>query len=281
MSPSARHDTQLELQYNNRAAVPEHGRIFAEWQTASARFRERADCQLHVSYGSGPRECFDFFPGADTGAPLQVFIHGGYWQAMDKRYFSFLAAPLVMRGISVAIINYPLCPSVTLDALVATVRSGVAWIWQHAHDFGVDPRRVQLCGHSAGGHLVGMLMAAALEGDDLPPTAINSGVAVSGLFQLEPLLATSVNDALNLDVAAARRNSPQYMNPSVQAPLLLGLGDAESHEYHRQSFEFAESWGRRGVPVEIHRAAGRNHFTVLQDLADPESRLFASVTERL
>lgn len=284
MSSSARPDPiDLEAQYNNRAAVPEHPQIFARWQEQSAAFRRRADGRLDLAYGPGECEQIDVFPCRRAGSALHLFIHGGYWQALDKDSFSYLAEGLVGAGVTVAVVRYPLCPAVSLDALVDSLRRACIWLWEHAREFGADPGRFQVSGHSAGGHLTAMLMATDWPsiGDHLPRDLVTSGVAISGLFDLEPLRHTSINRALHLDARSALRNSPVALRPAAQAPLCVAVGGAESAEYHRQARDFAAAWRRHGVPIEVLELAGLNHFTILDQLANADGILLAAALRLL
>lgn len=272
-------DEVLERQYNNRAAVPEHPRIFAAWEQRSERLRARCECRLDLAYGAAARETLDFFPARGRRrAPLHVFIHGGYWQAMDKRYFSFVAEALTESGTAVAVLNYPLCPEARLADIVHSVRSACGWLWRHAAELDVDGARLQACGHSAGGHLTAMLMATDWPrfAPDLPAALIHSGLAISGLFELEPLRHTSINRALGLDAEAARSNSPRRLAPATRAPLVLAVGARESDEYHRQSAELAAAWRQHGVDVDVLELPGHNHFTVLDELCAASGAVFAA-----
>ena len=262
---------QLQAQYSARAAVPEHPLIFERWQARSAAFRAAAGGALDLSYGAGEREVLDLFVPGTANAPVLLFIHGGYWQAMDKGFFSFLAGELVRGGAAVAVMNYDLCPAVPLDRIVEQSRTALRWLWENAGRHGLDPARIHLCGHSAGGHLSAMLMATDWPAfaPGMPPGVIKSALAVSGLFDLEPLIHTAINDALGLDIAGARRNSPVLLEPQSGAPFVLAVGGEESREFHRQSREFREIWGAKGVPMTCLDVPGLNHFTMIEQLAVP------------
>ena len=152
-------DANLESQYNARAAVPEHVEIQADWQRRSEQIRATRACKLDLAYGDGDRQKLDLFP-TDTGTrPLHLFLHGGYWQRGDRRANHFVAEALCAHGINVALVGYDLCPSVSLDGIVSQVRAALVWLWRHAEALEFDPARIQVCGHSAGGHLTAMLMA--------------------------------------------------------------------------------------------------------------------------
>ncbi len=265
-------DPALEAQYNVRQAVPGFAAIFERWRARSAAARARLRCRLDLAYGSEEGERLDLFlPEGKGPFPVQMFIHGGYWQAMDKSDFSYAAEALVEAGVAVAVVNYALCPQATIDAIAGQMRRALAWTAREAPDFGGDPARIQVAGHSAGGHLVAMLMA-----DERSAPLVQSGISVSGLFDLEPLRATSINAALGLDAAAARRASPLFMTPASGAPLALAVGGAETRAFHDQADALAARWGAAGARIERIALPGRDHFAAIDALAEPESPLFAA-----
>lgn len=266
---------QLQSQYSARAAVPEHPLIFRHWRELSAAYRASANCRLDLRYGNSPGEKLDLFIPAVNQPPLLIFIHGGYWQAMGKSDFSFIAGELVAQGVAVAIPGYDLCPAVAMDQIVRQIRRALLWLTRNAAAYGVDTGRIHLCGHSAGGQLIAMLLAVEWEGIEpgFESADLRSGLAISGLFDLEPLIHTAINDALGLDIESARCNSPILAQPRCKVPLLLAVGGDESAEFHRQSRTFARVWGGLGVPVRYQALEGLNHFTLVEQLARPESML--------
>ena len=262
-------DAHLEAQYNARAAVPEHVEIQADWQRRSERLRASRDCKLDLAYGPGERQKLDLFTTDADNGPLQMFLHGGYWQRGDRRANHFVAEGLCAHGVNVAMVGYDLCPSVTLDDIVGQVRAALAWLWRNAQRLGFDAGRIQVCGHSAGGHLTAMLMATHWphEGGDLPARLIHSGLAISGLYELAPLRHTSLNEALAMDAETAGRNSPALLPATGDAPLIAAVGSLESAEFHRQAATLAERWQDRSGTVEVLEVPGTNHFTILEKLA--------------
>ena len=274
---------QLQSQYSARAAVPEHPQIFQRWRRMSVDFRALSHSELNIPYGESPREKVDLFLPSTENPPLLVFIHGGYWQAMDKGDFSFIARELVAQGIAVALPGYDLCPAVTLDQIAAQMRRALLWLKLKAPEYGVDSRQMHLCGHSDGGQLTALLLATdwATIAPAFEAASLRTGISISGLFDLEPLIHTAINDALGLDLEDARRNSPILARPHCRVPLLLAVGGDESSEFHRQSREFANVWSGQGVPTRYHSIAGLNHFTLLEQLAVPGSELLQSVLETI
>ena len=258
--------TDYEVEYNNRARVPESAAIMAGWARDARASREQHAPQS-IRYGSSDRHVIDFFPGDGVG-PLVVFIHGGYWQAFDGSAFSHLARGLNAHGVGVAIPTYNLCPHVTVDAIIKEMRSAMRELSRLSGWLVVS-------GHSAGGHLAACMLATDWPAFDpaLPPDLVNTAYAISGLFDLESLVGTSINKALGLDQAAAIAASPLFWRPGAQRSLDAVVGELESAEYHRQSRDIAEVWGRAGVATTYGMVAGANHFTAIAPLADPCSAM--------
>ncbi|MBS0297540.1 MAG: alpha/beta hydrolase [Proteobacteria bacterium] len=234
----------------------------AAWRDEAAAFRAERPLEV-LKYGKGERERIDLF-AASPGAPWAVFIHGGYWQALDGSWFSHLARGLNANGVSVAIPTYDLCPDVSVSMILDQMRTACRVL----ADSGRAPSVV--AGHSAGGHLAACLLA-----DGLTPAAY----AISGLFELEPLVPTSVNAKLGLDADEARRLSPALWPGPKGRKLDTVVGGAESAEYLRQSRAMAERWGAAGVQTRFEAVEGANHFTVIAPLADPDSAMTKRVAE--
>jgi arylformamidase len=265
----------VERGYNNRAACPDHPQWLARWAADSAAARGRLPAALDVRYGPDPKQTLDLFPAARPRAAL-LFIHGGYWRALDKADHSFVAPAFVERGIGVAVVNYDLCPEVTIVRIVEQCREAVAWLVREGASRGVPAQRLLLAGHSAGGHLVAALFATDWAAYGVPDGSIVGGVAISGVFDLEPLVRSTMNADLRLDVPTARGLSPVYYPSRVRAPLLLAVGARETSEFVRQTQLLWEQWPERrppraSAPLQVE---DRHHFSVLSDFADPGSELF-------
>ena len=265
----------LDAQYNQRARVPEHKDHFARWATGSAAARARSSCHLDLSYGSGEAETLDLFPAtatADSAAPVMVFIHGGYWQSLDKGDFSFLAPEFVKAGVIFIAANYPLAPAASMDEIVARNRAMLAWLWRHVGEFGGDPTRIHLFGHSAGGHLTAMMAATDWQTDgDLPADLIKSAWSISGIYDLEPVRRCYLNDALKMHEATARRNSPALLVPPAHSVMSVSLGGAETDEFHRQQADFVTRWRDHGIAVGVLDMPGLNHFSIMDAFLGPDS----------
>lgn len=263
----------FDAQYNNRARIPEHLEILREWAERSAAARAALPCRLDIAYGSDPGERLDVFPTAAPRAPVLVYIHGGYWRALDKSDASFIAPPFVAAGALVVVPNYALCPASSIAEVVRQQRAALAWVWRHAAAHGGDPARIVVAGHSAGGHLAAMMLATdwAVFGAALPPGLVQGALSLSGVFELEPLRhAPFLAPDLKLDAASARRLSPVAL-AAPQRPLVALVGGDESEEFLRQNAAIAAAWGPAAVPV-CESVPGRHHMSVLRELAEPASR---------
>jgi arylformamidase len=263
----------FDAQYNNRARIPEHLAILREWDERSHHARASLACSLDLAYGSEPSERLDVFTPRAPGAPVLVYLHGGYWRALDKRDQSFVAPPFVAAGAMVVLPNYALCPAVGIEHIVLQLVQALAWVGRHAAEHGGDPARIVVAGHSAGGHLAAMMLACEWRAvaPDLPADLVKSALAVSGVFELEPLRhAPFLAPDLKLDAATARRLSPAAM-PAPRGRLISVVGADESEEFRRQNAAIAAAWGARTVPV-CEEVPGRHHMNVLHELAEPSAR---------
>ena len=211
----------LDRQYRVTEQVPDFADTFAELDALSDRAAEALDCELDVAYGDGPAEKLDIFRVRGQGAPIHVFIHGGYWRAFDKSGHRFVAVPLVGAGVATVLPNYDLCPNVTMDDIVRQNRAAIAWTYKNAERFGGDRDRIYVSGHSAGGHLTGMMMSTDWTRYGLPADAIKGGVAISGLHDLEPIRLCFLNEDVRLDPDMAHRNSPIHNIPKSAPPRSL------------------------------------------------------------
>jgi arylformamidase len=264
----------LDVQYNNRARIPEHPQIFARWAESSKLARERLKSTLDIRYGEQPGETLDVFPAAESGAPVLVFIHGGYWRSLDKADHSFIAPAFVEAGATVVVPNYALCPSVTIETIALQMTRALAWVWRNPGVHSGDPNRIAVAGHSAGGHLVAMMLSCRWKdvGDDLPPKLVPGALSISGLYDLEPIRNTPfLQQDLQLTPPVVKRLSPAFF-PRPRGTLYTVAGLNESDEFLRQNQLIRDQWGPTTVPV-CETIPGRHHLDVLHDLADPQARL--------
>jgi arylformamidase len=260
----------LEFQYGPRLAVPDADSILERWVSRSAAYTDNNACDIDIAYGPRDEEKLDLYKPAGGKAPVLIFIHGGYWRALDKQHHAFMMEPLVSAGALVASINYTLCPAVTLDEITRQTRAACAWVWRNAAAHGGDPGRIHVTGHSAGGHLTAAMAAtdwSAFE-SGLPRDLLKSATPISGIFDLDPILLVSANDDIRLDQAMAARNSPIKMSPGHDIPMTVAVGGAETDEFRRQSKILCDAWGDHLGKVEYMESEGRNHFSVVEDMAD-------------
>jgi arylformamidase len=256
----------LDAEYDPTRNVPDAAAMMSDWSVRSRRTLERLEARLGVRYGPTLEEHLDIFPAAG-GAPVHIFLHGGYWRRFAARDFAWVAEPLVARGVTAVIVNYALCPTVSLSEIVRQTRAAIAWCQTHALDLGGDPTRITLSGHSAGGHLVGMALATDWPGDyGLPAAPVRAALAVSGLFDLRPFPYTYLQPALQLTMGEVLALSPIDLEPQVKGPFTVAVGAAETAEFRRQSRELATRWGRQLHHCPYEEIAGANHFTALDAL---------------
>ena len=269
---------QIDAEYDVERSVPDFAHYARQFVDGSAAARRTLEARLGLRYGPTLDEYVDVFPASRRGAPVLVFLHGGYWRILSARDFSFVASGPVAAGVTVAVVNYALCPTVTLDEIVRQTRAAIVWLWRHAREHNGDPENIHVCGHSAGGQLTVMAALTEWERDyGLPRNVVKSGIPISGLFDLEPLRHSFLQDDLRLDDGLVARNSPQFLVRPVRVPLLVTCGGDESAEFLRQSEDFLEAWtgaGNRGARLT---QPGRNHFTAITGFADADSALCREV----
>ncbi len=268
-------DEEVERGYNNRAAVPDYADWFARWAKTSAEVRSGLGAQVDVRYGPNPKQTMDIFVPAGKAHGTFVFIHGGYWRALDKSEHGFVAPVFVDAGYAVAVVNYDLCPDVTIDTIVDECRHAVAWIGRDGAAHGLAPSRLVVGGHSAGGHLAAMLHVTDWNAIGVAPPAIAGAVSISGVHDLTPMLQFSYNADLRLTQADALRLSPIQYRPTTAAPVLVVAGAQETSEFLRQARLLWDAWPQhrpRGAR-DLLVVPDRHHFSVVADYGDPHSDL--------
>lgn len=276
MNPAVNPD--MEAGYLSPAMMQEAPRAIADWARDAAAYREAAGARaaLDLAYGDEPRRRLDIFaPAGGSGGPVALFVHGGYWQAMDKSSSSHVARGANAHGITVVVAGYTLCPATTMAGIVEELRMAVAFI---AKRFG---KPVTVFGHSAGGHLTACLLATDWRAFDpaLPPDTVPAGLPISGLFELEPLIGTTLNERLRLDAAEARRLSPLFWPVQAGKRVSAHVGANESSEFLRQTRSLVERWGAAGVAITGVEVPHASHFGVIAALADPASAMTRDLVE--
>ncbi len=269
----------LDAELNLRARTPEHVDYFARWAEESAEVRRRLSALEHIAYGPGAGETLDLFLPDEKPAPLLIFIHGGYWQTLDKGDFSFLAPAFIERGIAFASLNYSLAPEAPIGQMVEEVARAIAWLRDNAARYDLDSRRFSISGHSAGGHLACMAFS-----DDQPSAPahlpLRACVSVSGIYQLEPLRHSYQQEVLKLDAESTAALSPHAVIPaSPPGPLLLAVGQDEPDEFVVQQSEYQAAWTAAGHEVRAQVMEGRHHFSAVEALSEAGHPLYTGVCD--
>ena len=263
---------QIDAQYNPSLALAPTDQPMQHFTAQANRARSELRCVLDVPYGPTVEETLDIFPADVPNAPVFVFIHGGYWRALSSQDFHGVALGLHALGMTTVVINYALCPTVTIDEITRQCRSALAWVLRNIDQHGGDPKRVAIGGHSAGGHLTAMCLQTEWARDyDLPQDPFAGAIAFSGLFDLEPLRYSYLQPMIQLDDGIVRRNSPAFMVRTCKTPLWITWGGLESAEFARQSSAYRDAWLAAGNTATLQEHAGTNHFTVIHGLEDSGS----------
>ena len=269
----------LDAEYRIRATISEaeFEAAVARYAADSARARGSLDCRQDVANGSRPDEVVDSFP-AGPGAPIFVYIHGGYWRMLSQKESAFMAEAFVGLGAAVVTVNYSLAPAASLDTIVGQCRAALAWTWRNAASFGADPERIFVSGSSAGGHLTGAMIAGGWQDAlGVPADIVKGACALSGLFDLEPVMLAEPNQWIRLDPDSVRRNSPIHNLPEAGCPLIVAYGGNETGEFKRQTDIFAQAWRKAGFSCTAVAMDESNHFNLVFDFQNPEGRLMRAV----
>ena len=267
-----------EVEYNNRARVPEHPQIFARWTSDGAAYREEATkegrAEIGLKYGPSPRQTIDIFkPNGGANGPLALFIHGGYWRSLEPSSFSQMARGMNAHGVTVAVSGYDLAPQVSIGQIVEQTQQACLYLWKRLN------KRIMVSGHSAGGHLAACMVATDWTKLGAPADLAPTGYAISGLFDLAPLLHLATNADFKLDAAEARRISPLFW-PLVRGKVLDAVvGGDESSEFLRHSKSIADDWRERGAQTRYEALPGMNHFTICDPMTDANSAMTKRLVE--
>jgi arylformamidase len=261
----------LDSGLNNGAAVAGSGNMVEGWEKLSADMRARHGAHLDLQYGPRERNRIDFLKAAPN-APTLLFIHGGYWQMRSKSAFTLFAAGPMAHGINVALIGYTLAPDATLEQIVAEIHAGIDYLAGRLPELGADAKRLVASGWSAGGHLTAMAM--------MNPH-IKGGVAISGIYDLEPIRHSYLNVKLGLDETTSKRNSPMLLTTDATKPMALTVGGAELPLLRKQTADFAGHRAKSGSQVVYEEIPGTNHFTIMDEMVSPTGRITAMIRQVL
>lgn len=269
---------EIDAAYDVEASVPDFQRYAEFFTNESARARADLKCVLDVRFGPTLAEYMDIFPAKEPGAPLLIFIHGGYWRMLSAKEFSFVARGPVARGCTVAVTNYALCPHVTISEITRQTRAAIAFLTQEAERFNADPERIVVSGHSAGGQQSVMAALTDWPGEyGLGADTVKGAVPISGLFDLSPFPFSWLAPALRLDHPTIVEQSPLFHIPPVAPPLVVAVGGAETDEFLRQSADFLSAWQEAGLRGRSLIEPGLNHFTAIEGFMHAESTLTDTV----
>jgi arylformamidase len=272
----------LDAEYNLRARVPEFQDYFDRYDRMSDALRASGRGRLDLAYGPSPRQAIDLFLPEAKDPPLLVFIHGGYWQSQDRKRFAFVAAPLLEAGAATALLGYDLAPEVDMDAIVAQVRRGLAWLYRHGAELGCDAEHLVVSGHSAGGHLAAMALATDWSAEaGLPEGLIKGLCPISGVFDLEPISRCYLNEVLRLTPDQARRHSPLRLPPRGSCPVTVTVGAKETAAFLEQSRQYAAHLEAAGQSVELVIQPGLDHFGIVEAMAQPDGATVRTLRRQL
>jgi len=275
---------ELDAQYDLEQTVGDVAAYADFYARESEKLRAEMEHRLNVPFGPTLAEHVDIYPApeASGAAPILFYIHGGYWKARTSKEFGYVACGPGRRGVATVVVNYALCPEVTIDEIVRQTRAALSWTCKNAGSFGGDAERIHVAGHSAGGHLTAMLLETDWEGAyGLPGDIVKSACAISGLFDLAPFPYTFIQPKLQLSWDQVLLNSPILHVPESAPPLVLVYGEDETAEFRRQSEEYLAAWRSKGLDATILSLPGDNHYDVIKGFLDPESPLCSTILQHI
>ena len=270
---------ELDNQYRASATVPNIQLFIDQYISLSSDAQMNLDCILDLKYGPGDEETLDLFPvPKQKSSPLFIFIHGGYWRMLSKNESSFMAPNLVRKNVAVAAINYTLAPYAKIDQIVSECRRSIKWLYDNATNYGIDREQIYVGGSSAGGHLTGMMVSRNWQNSyGVPSDVIKGGLPISGLFDLEPIAKSFVNEWMGMSDIDAKRNSPDQNITDQGCPLIVAVGENETSEFKRQSSDFTKLWNNNGRIANFLECKNNNHFDAPLELCKADSILTKSL----
>src|SRR5262245_57815055 len=271
---------EIDRQYNVAALESDMRPYLERFITGSEKARHELECVLNVRVGPTVDETVDVFPAKQPGAPILVFIHGGWWCSRSSKDFNLVARGPSAHGVTVVVTNYSLCPKVTIAEITRQSRAVIAWLSREARSFNGDPGRIFVCGHSAGGHQVGMLVTTDWPGEyGLSQDIIKGGIPISGLFDLSPFRYSWLQPKLRLTHELIQQQSPFFHIPAAGPPLLISVGGEESAEFHRQLRDYLAAWRAQGLRGELLTQPGKIHYTAIEGPAEANSPFCQAVMD--
>jgi arylformamidase len=271
----------MEFQYNPRVSVPEFPEL-AKTRAAQAKIvRESAKSWLNISYGNSPRQSLDIYAADRPNGTVLVYIHGGYWRSGSKEDNCNFVPTFTKRGATVVLVEYDLCPAVTVTDIVRQTRSSIAWVCKNIAPYGANPAKMYVSGHSAGGHLTAMALANDWTNEGLPPDCIKGAVATSGVYDLDMVMRISVQEQVHLTPEIAKLNNPFLNPPRVKCPLVIAVGGAEPKGWQQMSEDYFNYCKGQGMSVEYLVVPGANHYTMSEKLLDDASPLTQAMIKQM
>jgi arylformamidase len=272
----------INMQYLPRLIVANVEGYLQKSADRSARVRKKLTCKRNIAYGDTPGQTLDVFPAATKGAPVNIFIHGGYWRALDKDVYSHIAGPMVAAGATVVMVNYDLCPGVRITDIVNQVRRAIVWVYKNIAKHNGDRKKIFVSGHSAGGHLTAMMNATDWAQEaGLPKSLIKGSAPLSGLFDIEPHRHSQIQEDIRLTAKEAKAMSPMYMTPVAKGPVIVAVGGIEPDLFHWQSLEYAARLRLHGIKAEYISMPGDNHFDITDRLGNARDPLTKAIIAQM
>jgi arylformamidase len=272
---------ELEYQYNPRVSVPEFPELAKVRGAQARKVRESAKSWLNVAYGSSPRETLDIYAADRAGGPVLVYIHGGYWRSGSKEENCNFVPTFTKRGATVVLVEYDLCPQVTVSDIVRQTRAAIAWVFKNIPPYGGDPNRLFVSGHSAGGHLTAMALAYEWQKEGLPRDLIKGAVATSGVYDLDMVMKISIQEQVHMTPEIARQNDPLAHPPLCKCPLVVAVGANEPKGWQQMSEDYFQHCKRHGMKVEYLVEPEANHYTMSEHLLDDARPLTQAMLKQM
>ena len=272
---------EMEYQYNPRESVPEYPELAKVRAAQAQKVRAAAKSWLNVSYGNSPRETLDIYAADKPGGPVLVYIHGGYWRSGSKEDNCNFVPTFTKRGATVVLVEYDLCPQVTVTDIVRQTRASIAWVAKNIMRYSGDPARLYVSGHSAGGHLTAMALAHDWTKESLAPDCIKGAVATSGVFDLDMVMQISVQEQVRMTAEVAKLNSPFMNPPKVKCPLVVAVGGAEPKGWQQMSEDYFNYCKQQGMNAEYLVVPGANHYTMSEKLLDETNPLTQAMIKQM